>query len=138
MRSASRARKVRSATGPSHKVITVVASAPASANTPTGSKMRRRPMPSAVRAMISLSADMRPRPSSTPMSTAIGMVKVNTPGKQRRQAHKLRHEENKREDHESKEGMTENFADDIAVQDAHVENAECNTSADSSLKGRRR
>jgi hypothetical protein len=34
--------------------------------------------------------------------------------------------------------MTENFADDIAVQDAHVENAECNTSADGPRKARRR
>jgi hypothetical protein len=30
--------------------------------------------------------------------------------------------------------MTENFADDVAVQDAHVKKAECNTSADSSWK----
>src|SRR5947209_11874373 len=50
-------------------------------NTATGTRIRRRPMPSAVSAMISLSADMRPRPSSTPMSTAIGIVNVKTPGK---------------------------------------------------------
>ena len=57
---------------------------PETARTPTGSKMRRRPMPRAVSAMISLSADMRPRPSSTPMSTAMGIVKVKTAGKMQR------------------------------------------------------
>ena len=42
--------------------------------------MRLRLMPRAVRAMISLSIDMRPRPSRTPMSTAMGMVKTRMPG----------------------------------------------------------
>jgi hypothetical protein len=60
------------------------------------------------------------------------------PDKQRHQANKLRHEENKRENHEPKERMTENFADDVAVQDTHVKNAECNTSAESPRKGRSR
>ena len=59
------------------------------------------------------------------------------PDKQRHQANELRNEKNKRENHESKEGMTENFADNIAVQDAHVEKSECNTSADMHWKGRR-
>src|SRR5260370_933372 len=43
-----------------------------SASKPTGRRIGRRPMPSAVSAMISLSADIRPSPSSTPMSAAIG------------------------------------------------------------------
>jgi hypothetical protein len=59
------------------------------------------------------------------------------PDKQRHQANELRNEKNKRENHESKEGMTENFADNVAVQDAHVEKGECNTSADLRWKGRR-
>ena len=59
-------------------------SEPLTASTPTGSRIRRRPIPSAVNAIISLSADMRPRPSSTPMRTAIGIVKVRTPGKMQR------------------------------------------------------
>ena len=46
------------------------------------------------------------------------------PDKQRHQANELRNEKNKRENHESKEGMTENFADNVAVQDAHGEDAE--------------
>jgi len=37
-------------------------------------------MPSAVSAMISLSADIRPRPSSTPIRVAIGTVNTNTEG----------------------------------------------------------
>ena len=39
--------------------------------------------------------------------------------------HKLRNEENEREDDEAKERMTKNFADDVAIQDAHERKAEC-------------
>jgi hypothetical protein len=49
----------------------------------------------------------------------------------------LGYEENESENDESKERMTENFADDVAVQDAHVKNAECNTGVVEPSKGRR-
>ena len=85
-RSACSERNVRSASGPSQAVIASVTTAPVSASTPTGSKIRRLPMPSAVSAMISLSADMRPSPSSTPISVAIGTVKTNTAGNMQRKS----------------------------------------------------
>ena len=79
--SASVARNVRSAKGPIHIVISIVANMPAPARTTTGSKTRRRLMPRAVRAISSLSEDIRPSPSKTPIRTAMGIVKANTPGK---------------------------------------------------------
>jgi len=45
------------------------------------------------------------------------------------QADQLGHEKYKGEDDESEECVAENLADDIAVQDAHDENGECNTVA---------
>src|SRR5213596_2012643 len=145
-KSACKERNVRRASGPSQVVIASVTTAPVSAKTPTGSRIRRRPMPSAVKAMISLSADMRPSPSSTPISVAIGTVNTNTAGKMDKErqnlhagtavAHKqlhqpdqLRHEKDKSEDDKSEECVAENFADDIPVQDAHDANGECNTVA---------
>ena len=137
---------MRRDSGPSHKVISSVRAAPVVASTPTGSRILRRPMPSAVSAMISLSADMRPNPSSTPIRMAIGIVNASTPGKmrqkqlrdlgpgagmadeQRGQSHQLRYEKHKRENHEPKERMTKYFADDVAIQNAHDGNAECNMS----------
>ncbi len=86
IKSACRERKVRSASGPSQVVMASVTTAPASASTPTGSRIRRRPMPSAVSAMISLSADIRPRPSSTPISVAIGTLNTNTAGNRHRKS----------------------------------------------------
>src|SRR5229473_1601563 len=83
------ARKVRRATGPSQTAMARVIRAPASARTPTGRSIRRRPMPNAVSAMISLSADIRPSPRSTPISVAIGTVKTNTPGKMQRNSLKI-------------------------------------------------
>jgi hypothetical protein len=41
------------------------------------------------------------------------------------QADKLRNEKDKREDNEAQERMTKNFADDVAIQDAHEANAKC-------------
>ena len=66
-----------------------VSSPPTSASMPTGKRIRRRPIPSDVSAMISLSADIRPSPSSTPISVAIGSVKTNTPGKIQRNSFKI-------------------------------------------------
>ena len=45
------------------------------------------------------------------------------------QLHQFWHEKNEGEDDESKECVTENFADDIPIQDAHDANGECNTVA---------
>jgi hypothetical protein len=45
------------------------------------------------------------------------------------QADKSWHEQNKCEDDESQGGVAEDFADNIAVQDAHGANAECSTVA---------
>ena len=39
--------------------------------------------------------------------------------------YQLRHEQHKCEDNQSEEGMTENFADDVAIQDAHETKAKC-------------
>ena len=58
------------------------------------------------------------------------------PHEQCGQANELGHEENKSENDKSKERMTKNFADNVAVQDAHDKNAECSTSA--ALARRRR
>ena len=49
--------------------------------------------------------------------------------KQLHQANKLGHEENERKYGESEECVTKNFTNDIAVQDAHDENRECNTAS---------
>ena len=57
--------------------VTPVASA---ARTPTGTRRRFRPIPAAFMAISSLSADMRPRPMSTPTSTPIGTLNVSTRG----------------------------------------------------------
>src|SRR5256885_5831303 len=57
-----------------------------------------------------------PRSTLFPYTTLFRSV----PDEKGHQANELRNEKNKRENHESKEGMTENFADDVAVQDAHV------------------
>ncbi len=43
------------------------------------------------------------------------------------QADQLRHEEDEGKDDEPEECVAENFADDVAVQDAHGANGECNT-----------
>ena len=76
-------------------------------------------MPEACRATISLSDESRPRPISTPTSTAMGIVKISTGGSVQRkssamvpassewrtikihQANELRNEKNKGEDSES-------------------------------------
>src|SRR5438876_4801080 len=58
--------------------MTSVSNAPTRASTPTGKRIRRLPMPREVSAMISLSADIRPSPSNTPISVAIGTVKTKT------------------------------------------------------------
>ncbi len=49
--------------------------------------------------------------------------------KQLHQAHKLRHEENECKYGESEECVTKNLTNDIAIQDAHDENRECNTAS---------
>ena len=74
-------RSDRSASGDSQIVNASVITNPENASTPTGSRILRRPIPRAVSAMISLSADIRPSPSSTPIKIAMGTVKVKTPGK---------------------------------------------------------
>ncbi len=86
MSSVSIERNVRRASGLSQTVIASVRRPLESASTPTGRRIRRRPMPSAVSAMISLSADIRPSPSSTPISVAIGSVNTKTPGKMHRKS----------------------------------------------------
>ena len=43
------------------------------------------------------------------------------------QAHQLRNKKNKSEDDKPKDGVPEDFADDVAVQDAHGANRECST-----------
>ena len=45
------------------------------------------------------------------------------------QADKLRNEKNKSEDDKPKNGVPEDFADDVTVQDAHGANRECSTAA---------
>jgi hypothetical protein len=45
------------------------------------------------------------------------------PHKQSHQANELRDKEDERENYKSKESMTKNFADNIAVQDAHDANS---------------
>ena len=45
--------------------------------------------------------------------------------KQLHETHKLGNEENKCEDKESEEGVTKNFSNDVAVQDAHGMHGEC-------------
>src|SRR6266478_7933416 len=81
MSSVSIERNVRRASGLSQMVIASVRRPLESASTPTGRRIRRRPMPSAVSAMISLSADILPSPSSTPINVAIGSVNTKTPGR---------------------------------------------------------
>ena len=43
--------------------------------------------------------------------------------------YQLRHKEYEREDDQSEEGMTENFADDVAVKNSHGAIRECSTPA---------
>ena len=69
--------------------MTSVSNAPTRASTPTGKRIRRLPMPREVSAMISLSADIRPSPSNTPISVAIGTVKTKTPGKMHRNSSRI-------------------------------------------------
>ena len=45
------------------------------------------------------------------------------------QADKLRNEKNKSKDDKPKNGVPEDFADDVTVQDAHGANRECSTAA---------
>jgi hypothetical protein len=45
------------------------------------------------------------------------------------EAHQLRNEKDEREDAQSEQCVAKNFADNIAVQDAHGANAECSTGA---------
>ena len=114
------------------------------ASQPTGMRMRLRLMPRAVRAMISLSMDMRPRPRRTPMRTDMGIVKTRRLGMmQRKRVSDLRggtgmadedlhemdefgDEEDEGENEEAEEGVASNFAGDVAVEDAHGEKGECN------------
>ena len=77
-------RPVRRDKGASQAVMIKVRTAPITARTPTGTRMRLREMPREVMAMISLSMDMRPRPRRTPMRTAMGMVKTRTLGTMQR------------------------------------------------------
>jgi hypothetical protein len=74
------------ATGLSQNVITRVINAEAAATKPTGNKSRRKLIPQACSATISLSAERRPSPISTPTSTAIGSVKVRTGGSEQRKS----------------------------------------------------
>ena len=55
-----------------------VSNAATIATMPTGTSKRRSPMPDAFKAVISLSAERRPRPISTPTKVAIGSVNANT------------------------------------------------------------
>jgi hypothetical protein len=69
----------------------------------------------------------------------MGSVNVKTAGKMHRktgvadkqlhQLHQLRHEENECKYGDSEECVTKNFTNDIAVQDAHGANRECNTAS---------
>jgi len=43
--------------------------------------------------------------------------------------YQLRHEEHEGEDDQSEAGMAENFADDVAVKNAHGASGECSTPA---------
>lgn len=47
--------------------------------------------------------------------------------KQLHQTNQLGHKEDKRENGQTEECMTKNFADYVAVQNSHGENGECNT-----------
>ncbi len=66
--------------GPSHTVMHSVMPAASSASALTGTRMRFSPIPAAFMAINSLSADMRPKPISTPTSTPMGTLKVSTRG----------------------------------------------------------
>ena len=76
----SRRRSVRREAGLSQKVVASVMHVPASATNPIGTSSRRSPTPAACSATISLSADIRPSPMSTPTSTAIGSVNASAGG----------------------------------------------------------
>ena len=91
-------------------------------------------------AMISLSAARRLSPSSTPHSTAMGIVTLNRLGSVKRKTsatsvdrgavahHHLKnvrqigHEQDEREERASDEREGENFAENVAGQDAHRQN----------------
>ena len=103
-----------------------------------GTSSRRRLMPEACRATISLSEERRPRPINTPTSTAMGIVKIRTGGSVQRkssaivpaaagvaddqvhQAHELRDEENKGEDGESQECVRGYFAAYVSIEKTHT------------------
>jgi hypothetical protein len=57
--------------------------------------------------------------------------------KQLHQPDQLGNKEDKREDHESQKCVAENFADDIAVQDAHDGIRQCSTPAEIAAQARR-
>ncbi len=76
----SRLRSVRREAGLSQNVVASVMPVPTSATNPIGSSSRRSPTPAACSATISLSADIRPNPMSTPTSTAIGRVNASAGG----------------------------------------------------------
>jgi hypothetical protein len=63
----------------------------------------------------------------------MGMVNMNMPGKRQRNSFRIwLPEEDKCKDDKPENGVPEDFADDVAVQDAHGENGECNTAATAS------
>ncbi len=95
------------------------------------------PSPEARMAMISLSDASRLNPSSTPHSTAMGIVNLNRLGSVKRNTSatstqrgtiphhhlknvwQLRHEQNEREKRAADEREGENFAENVAGEDAH-------------------
>jgi len=70
--------RVRQEAGMSQKVSTSVSIPQPSATKPMGTSNRRRLIPEAWIATISLSAESRPSPIRTPTRTAIGIVKAST------------------------------------------------------------
>ena len=54
--------------------------------------------------------------------------------KQLHQQNEPRYEENERKYGDSEECVTKNFTNNVAVQDAHGANRECNTAAQQSLE----
>jgi len=79
-RRSSMFRKARTERGESQRVIKNVRAVALSASMPTGTSKRCRPMPSALMAISSLSADNRPRAMSAPTRTPMGIVKLRMPG----------------------------------------------------------
>ena len=88
-------------------------------------------------AITSLSAANRLKPSNTPTSTAMGIVTIKNIGQDEendldhadkagavvyhhlQNARQLLHEENEGEDHAPDQSVGEDFAEDVAGQDAH-------------------